>query len=167
MLTIRPALLLDGATGTNMQRAGMPQGACTEQWILEHPQPLMELQRAYQEATIHLGYRRTEEQLQSIVSATSTAALPELLQLALESRKTELTVRIGYWGEGSAALVRKAVLDIREAYGIGDDIPWLLCCYPTAEAPGILEFRFDGGDGTEVPENTLRFPDDGTADAAG
>ena len=31
----------------------------------------------------------------------------------------------------------------------------------------ILPSCFDGGDGTEVPENTLRFPDDGTADAAG
>lgn len=59
MLTIRPGLLLDGATGTNMQRAGMPQGACTEQWILEHPQPLMELQRAYQEAGSDLVYAPT------------------------------------------------------------------------------------------------------------
>ena len=98
--------------------------------------------------------------------AAAAEALPELLQITLESGRTELTVRIGYWGEGSAALARKAVLDIREAYGIGDDVPWLLCCYPNAEAPGILEFRFDGGDGTE-PESTLRFPDDGTVDTAG
>ena len=127
----------------------------------------LEPQRAYQEATIHLGYRRTEEQLQAIVSATSTAALPELLQITLESGRTELTVRIGYWGEGSAALARKAVLDARAEYGIRDDSPWLLCCYPNTEDVGILEFRLDGGDGTEAPENTLRFPDDGAADAAG
>ena len=125
----------------------------------------MEPQPAYQTATIHLGYRRTEEQLQAIVSATSTAALPELLQITLESGRTELTVRIGYWGEGSAALARKAVLDARAEYGIRDDSPWLLCCYPNTEDVGILEFRLDGGDGTEAPENTLRFPDAGTGDA--
>lgn len=28
----------------------MPQGACTEQWALEHPEALLELQRSYVEA---------------------------------------------------------------------------------------------------------------------
>lgn len=40
-------LLLDGATGTELQKRGMPQGVCTERWILEHPEALLELQRAY------------------------------------------------------------------------------------------------------------------------
>ena len=53
----------------------------------------------------------------------------------------------------------------QEDYGIGDDVPWLLCCYPNTEDVGILEFRLDGGDGAEVPENTLRFPDAGGTDA--
>lgn len=49
--TSRPLpLLLDGATGTNLFRAGMPQGACTEQWILEHPGALRDLQKAYTQA---------------------------------------------------------------------------------------------------------------------
>lgn len=42
--------LLDGATGTNLIAAGMPRGVCPEQWILENPQPLQELQRAFVEA---------------------------------------------------------------------------------------------------------------------
>ena len=29
-------VVLDGATGTNLQQAGMPVGVCPEQWILEH-----------------------------------------------------------------------------------------------------------------------------------
>ena len=29
-------LYLDGATGSNLVRAGMPSGVCPEQWILEH-----------------------------------------------------------------------------------------------------------------------------------
>lgn len=127
-------------------------------YAVEYITTELEPQRAYLEAGIHIGYRRTAEQLQSIVSATSTAALPELLQIALESGRGELTVRIGYWGEGSRELVRKAAADARELNGVGDDAAWLVCFYPSAEAPGILEFRFDGGDGTE-PESVLRFPE--------
>jgi len=40
-------VLLDGATGTELKRRGMPDGVCTEQWILDHPEALLDLQRAY------------------------------------------------------------------------------------------------------------------------
>ena len=43
-------IILDGATGTNLQKAGMPLTACTEQWVLENPQPLIDLQKAYKAA---------------------------------------------------------------------------------------------------------------------
>lgn len=43
-------ILLDGATGTQLQQRGMPQGVCTETWVLEHPDALLDLQRAYVEA---------------------------------------------------------------------------------------------------------------------
>ena len=43
-------LILDGATGSNLRNAGMPKGCCTEAWILENPEPLVALQRAYAEA---------------------------------------------------------------------------------------------------------------------
>ena len=46
----RLPMLLDGATGTNLMRAGMPQGVCAEQWIIGHPDPLRQLQRAYARA---------------------------------------------------------------------------------------------------------------------
>ena len=39
-------VILDGATGSNLQNAGMPVGVCPEQWILEHPQTMIDLQRA-------------------------------------------------------------------------------------------------------------------------
>ena len=38
-------LLLDGATGSNLMKRGMPRGVCTELWIDAHPEPLLELQR--------------------------------------------------------------------------------------------------------------------------
>ena len=43
-------ILLDGATGTELHKLGMPHGVCTEQWVLEHPDALLELQRAYVDA---------------------------------------------------------------------------------------------------------------------
>ena len=43
-------VFLDGATGTNLQKAGMPTGVCPEAWILEHPDTMMQLQKAYFEA---------------------------------------------------------------------------------------------------------------------
>jgi len=46
-LAAQGALLLDGATGSNLMKAGMPRGCCTEQWILAHPQAILDLQRQY------------------------------------------------------------------------------------------------------------------------
>ncbi len=43
-------ILLDGATGTQLQQRGMPRGVCTETWVLEHPEAILELQRAYVDA---------------------------------------------------------------------------------------------------------------------
>lgn len=51
--------ILDGATGSNLRNAGMPKGCCTEQWVLEHPEPLVALQRAYAEAGSQILYAPT------------------------------------------------------------------------------------------------------------
>jgi 5-methyltetrahydrofolate--homocysteine methyltransferase len=51
--------LLDGATGSNLQKAGMPRGCCTEQWILEHPQALIRLQESYEAAGSQIIYAPT------------------------------------------------------------------------------------------------------------
>lgn len=52
-------VLLDGATGSNLMAAGMPRGICTEQWVLEHSQVLLDLQRAYVEAGSRILYAPT------------------------------------------------------------------------------------------------------------
>ncbi len=52
-------LLLDGATGSNLMKAGMPRGSCTEAWVLEHPDALLTLQRAYVEAGSQILYAPT------------------------------------------------------------------------------------------------------------
>ena len=52
-------LFLDGATGSNLQKCGMPPGVCPEQWILENPQHLIRLQREYREAGSDVVYAPT------------------------------------------------------------------------------------------------------------
>lgn len=57
-LTTGP-LLLDGATGSNLQKMGMPKGCCTEEWILANPEKLVNLQRSYAEAGSDIVYAPT------------------------------------------------------------------------------------------------------------
>ena len=50
---------LDGATGSNLQKVGMPKGCCTEKWVLENPEVLLELQRQYAAAGSQILYAPT------------------------------------------------------------------------------------------------------------
>ncbi len=52
-------VLLDGATGSNLQKAGMPRGCCTEEWILANPDALVALQRRYAAAGSNILYAPT------------------------------------------------------------------------------------------------------------
>lgn len=49
-LAAKGRVILDGATGTNLMRMGMPKGVCTEAWVLDHPDTILSLQRAYADA---------------------------------------------------------------------------------------------------------------------
>lgn len=46
-LTEQKIVVLDGATGSNLQKQGMPTGVCPEQWILEHREIMKNLQKEY------------------------------------------------------------------------------------------------------------------------
>ncbi len=50
---------LDGATGSNLRKAGMPNGACTESWVLSNPEALIRLQREYVKAGSQVLYAPT------------------------------------------------------------------------------------------------------------
>ncbi len=50
---------LDGATGSNLQKAGMPRGCCTEKWVLENPNALVTLQTSYAKAGSRILYAPT------------------------------------------------------------------------------------------------------------
>lgn len=52
-------IILDGATGTNLQKVGMPVGVCPEKWILEHSEVLVELQKQYVQAGTNILFAPT------------------------------------------------------------------------------------------------------------
>ena len=90
----RSVRLLDGATGSMLRTAGMPAGVCSESWILSHPQPLLDLQRAYLSASSEVIYAPTfganrvllgHHGLQDEVSALNR----DLVQLSREAVGTE------------------------------------------------------------------------------
>ena len=88
-------ILLDGATGSNLQKDGMPRGCCTEQWVLEHPDALLALQRRYALAGSkilyaptfqaqpialeRLGLAEKTEELNAQLVAMTRAAVPNCL----------------------------------------------------------------------------------------
>lgn len=52
-------ILLDGATGSNLTKAGMPKGISTEVWTLEHAEILIGLQKEYLAAGSQIVYAPT------------------------------------------------------------------------------------------------------------
>lgn len=76
-------LLLDGATGSNLMKAGMPRGVCAERWILENPQPLLSLQRDYVAAGSQL-----------LIAPTFTANRIYLAQHGLEAQVATLNAAL-------------------------------------------------------------------------
>lgn len=52
-------LILDGATGTQLQKRGYDGSVCAEQWVLEHPDAILDLQKKYIEAGSDVIYAPT------------------------------------------------------------------------------------------------------------
>ena len=58
-MEIRFPLILDGATGTELQKRGYTGESCAEQWVLEHPETIREVQRGYLDAGSRVVYAPT------------------------------------------------------------------------------------------------------------
>ena len=58
-LVQKKIVLLDGATGSNLLKRGMPAGVCPEQWILENPEVLQGLQQEFVQAGSDIVYAPT------------------------------------------------------------------------------------------------------------
>jgi 5-methyltetrahydrofolate--homocysteine methyltransferase len=51
--------ILDGATGTQLQKAGMPIGVCPEKWVLQNPESIIKIQKEYIESGSDIIYTCT------------------------------------------------------------------------------------------------------------
>lgn len=76
-------VILDGATGTNLQKEGMPVGVCPEQWILEHEDIMKQLQRSYVDAGTKILY-----------APTFTGNRIKLAEYGLEDRLWDINTRL-------------------------------------------------------------------------
>ena len=120
-----------------------PMGA----YAVEYITSASHSQRGYYEISVQISYRRTEQQVQAVVNATSIEALPSLLDAALESGKSELAVRIGYWREDEdPARLEAMVSQIREKHGLTESPAWTVTYYPASGPVGLIEFVWASGD---------------------
>ena len=102
-----------------------------------------EEQRGYFEAQIKIGYRRTAEQIQSVTNATTPEALYSLLAVTLDAGKTELAVRISYWGADGRERVAQVVSRLRTDRGLEEEPGWTIRYYPESEPAGLVEILLD------------------------
>ena len=135
---LRVADMLERATVEVQQET--PMGAYAVEYITSSSQS----QRGYYEIDLRIGYRRTAEQIQAVVNATSPEALYTLLDAALEEERTELAVRIGYWNqENGQAQVDAALNRVREERGLLERPMWPVLYYPADGPVGLIEFLLD------------------------
>ena len=145
-------LFLDGATGSNLQKAGMPKGCCTEEWVLQNPQPLVELQQAYAAAGSNIIYAPTFqaqpialervgladqcEKVNAELVRLSRSAAPDCL---IAGDLTTLATLCDSWDEGNFDLLvenyRRQIAGLLE--GGADLLAAETLMYPT-EAEAIL-----------------------------
>lgn len=97
-------------------------------------------QHGYYEISIHISYRRTADQVRSIVNTTGVSAIGDLLRQAVHAGQDTLTVRVGYWSPKSREAVEKTVAKVRQEENIPDSAPWTVLYYPAAGDVGIIEF---------------------------
>jgi len=76
-------IILDGATGSNLIKAGMPSGVCPEKWIIDNPDALISLQRSYVEAGANI-----------VLAPTFTGNRIKLEEYELADRIVEINTRL-------------------------------------------------------------------------
>ncbi|NLD91140.1 MAG: dihydropteroate synthase [Fibrobacter sp.] len=108
-------LVLDGATGTELTRNGMPAGVSPEAWVLENPLVLQKIQRSYVDAGSDAVY-----------SCTFGGNRIKLKEFGLDDRTAEINSTL-------ARISRDAVGD--RALVFGDIAPTGLFIEPFGELP--------------------------------
>lgn len=105
-------IILDGATGTNLQKAGMPAGVCPEQWILEHEDVMVKLQRSYVKAGTNILY-----------APTFTGNRIKLAEYGLENQLADINTRLVRLSkeaaEGKALVAGDLTMTGQQLYPLG------------------------------------------------
>lgn len=91
-------LYLDGATGSNLVKAGMPSGVCPEKWILEHPDVMRALQERYVAAGTDILY-----------APTFTANRIKLAEYGLQNQMRDMIKRLVAISKSAAARAGRPV----------------------------------------------------------
>ena len=102
-----------------------------------------ELEHQYYEISVRIGYRRTKEQVDTIVNATSATALEDLLHHAMEDGRKELAVRVNYWNENDGEVVATAIETVENEWGLVGRQIWTPRYYPNADDVGLIEFKLE------------------------
>ena len=130
--------------------AAMEQAAAETQqetplgaYAVEYMTSAGQSRRGYYEATVKISYRRTAEQVQSLVNATSPEAVYSLLDAALDEGRTELAIRVSYWGTDGRERVEAAVEQLRKERGLEETPTWQVNYYPDRGQVGLVEFLMD------------------------
>lgn len=76
-------VFLDGATGSNLQKAGMPIGVCPEQWIIDNPKHIIKLQSDYIKSGSNI-----------ILAPTFTANRIKLAEYGLQDNIVEINKKL-------------------------------------------------------------------------
>ena len=58
-MELKYPLILDGATGTQLQKRGFDSSICAEEWVLQHPEVIRDVQNSYIEAGSRIVYAPT------------------------------------------------------------------------------------------------------------
>ena len=100
-------------------------------------------ERGFYELSLSFGYRRTAEEQEGIINATSTEAIPDLLRAAAAEGADRLVVRVSYFSTDRAG-VEQMDRDVQEEKDGGRDAgmlaaPWQVSFYPDTDEPGIVE----------------------------
>ena len=106
-------VFIDGATGTELQKRGMPAGVCPEKWIIDNPWAIQELQRAYFDAGSDI-----------VLAPTFTASRIKLAEYGLEDKLVEMNrqlVRLSREVAGDKGLVAADIsMTGKQLYPLGD-----------------------------------------------
>ena len=94
--------------------------------------------RNYTAIHLTIGYRRTQEQIASMVYTTSVSALGELLTAAARSGSPELVVQVGYF-DHQEDQVRSIVDQVQAMEAPEQKEPWTVNFYPEGGDVGIIE----------------------------